>query len=122
MLTSINSTTLLSESRHAPHRKCESVILWMGIKARCFDLLARCLTNEGSGQITLHIVPSARKNSFGISSLCVPSASDLSASRKLHSTAVPGYCQAGTIRKRILARHVPIYSFPETHTSVSLHA
>jgi hypothetical protein len=32
MLTSINSATLLSESRHAPHRKCESVILWMGIR------------------------------------------------------------------------------------------
>ena len=31
MLTSINGATLLSESRHAPHRKCESAIHWMGI-------------------------------------------------------------------------------------------
>jgi hypothetical protein len=31
MLTSINSATLLSESRQAPHRKSESVILWAGI-------------------------------------------------------------------------------------------
>jgi hypothetical protein len=31
MLTSINSATLLSESRQAPHRKCESAIPWTGI-------------------------------------------------------------------------------------------
>jgi serralysin len=31
MLTSINSAMPLSESRHASHRKCESVILWTGI-------------------------------------------------------------------------------------------
>ena len=32
MLTSINSAPLPSEPRHVRHRKCESAILWMGIK------------------------------------------------------------------------------------------
>jgi hypothetical protein len=32
MLTSINSATLLSESRQAPYRKSESEIVWAGIR------------------------------------------------------------------------------------------
>jgi glutathione S-transferase len=42
MLTSINSATLLSESRHAPHRKCESAILWICIN-RMFDVISEQL-------------------------------------------------------------------------------
>ena len=38
MLTSINSAPLLSESRHAPHRKCESAILWKGMQPAALSL------------------------------------------------------------------------------------